>query len=157
MDVDRLPWLALLACAIAPSAAWAQQDIQLDTRMFVERVQTDINGRPRRTVTNSARPLPGDQLIFVVDWRNIGARPVRGFSVVRPVPRGSTLDLTDALMQVSVDGGDHWGRIEQLWLPTDLGGTRRAVATDITHVRWLLQSEISPGESGRLSYRAIAR
>jgi len=38
-----------------------------------------------------------------------------------------------------------------------LGGSRRAIAADITHIRWLLANEIPPGESGRLSYRLIAR
>ena len=66
-------------------------------------------------------------------------------------------DPTDPTMQVSVDGGAHWGRMEQLWLPTPLGGTRRAVAADITHVRWSLPQAVPPGHAGRLSYRATMR
>lgn len=158
MALGRLAWIGLLAAGTTPSALLAQHpDMRLDSRMFVERVQTDINGRARRIVASPDRRLPGDQIIFIVDWRNTGPRPVRGYSLVRAVPRGTMLDLSDPTMQVSADGGEHWGRIDQLWLPTPLGGSRRAIAADITHIRWLLANEIPPGESGRLSYRLIAR
>ncbi|MFD2428456.1 hypothetical protein ACFSUK_10305 [Sphingobium scionense] len=158
MALGRLAWACLLTGLVAPSAVLAQHpDMQLDSRMFVERIQTDLNYRARRIVASPDRRQPGDQLIFIVDWRNTGQRPVRGYSLVRAVPRGTTLDLSDPTMQVSIDGGEHWGRIDQLWLPTPLGGTRRAIASDITHIRWLLANEIPPGESGRLSYRLLAR
>ncbi|MDI1294804.1 MAG: hypothetical protein PSY12_02815 [bacterium] len=155
-------WLSALAALcvpplIAPSAAIAQPTIRIDTRMFVERVRTDVNGRARRILASADRAGPGDQLIFVMDWRNAGRRPVRGFALTTPVPRGASPDLTDPAMWVSVDGGAHWGRLDQLWLPTPLGGTRRATAEDVTHVRWMLADAISPGQAGRLSYRAMVR
>jgi len=149
--------LIALACVAAPEAASARQDVRLDRQMFVERVSTDINGRARRVLESADRAGSGDQLIFVVNWRNEGSRPVRGLAVTNAVPRGTQLDLSDPAMQVSVDGGAHWGRIADLWLPTPLGGSRRAVPADITHVRWTVPDEISPGESGRLSYRATVR
>lgn len=150
-------YLCLLAGAIAPSAAVAQQDIRLDTRIFVERVETDLNGRARRMLSSAERAASGDQIIYVVDWRNAGSRPVRGFAVTRPVPRGTQIDMADQVSQVSVDGGQHWDRLDRLWLPTPLGGVRRATAADVTHVRWVMGEPLSPGQAGRLSYRAIVR
>lgn len=150
-------WLIALACALAPQTGLARQDIRLDRQMFVERVSTDINGRARRTLESADRAGSGDQLIFVVNFRNEGSRPVRGLAVTNAVPRGTQLDLGDPAMQVSVDGGVHWGRLSDFWLPTSLGGTRRAAPADITHVRWTVPQEISPGEGGRLSYRATVR
>jgi len=150
-------WLCSLAVLAMPSVAAAQQDMRLDTQMFVERVMTDLNGRERRILSNADRVAPGDQLIFVVHWRNEGSNPARGFAITKAVPRGARIDTSDPRMDVSVDGGAHWGRLDQLWLPTPLGGMRRAVAEDVTHVRWPLPRSALPGESGRLSYRAIAR
>ncbi len=149
--------LCVLLALAAPSVAAAQQNVRMSTQMFVERVTTDINGRPRRVLMSAERAMPGDQLIFVVHWRNEGSRPARGFAITRAVPRGTRIDLSDPAMDVSVDGGAHWGRLDQLWLPTPLGGVRRAVAEDVTHVRWTLPRHAMPGESGRLSYRAVAR
>lgn len=150
-------WLCALACAFTPQLALARQDIRLETQMFVERVSTDINGRARRILESADRAGSGDQLILVVNWRNEGSRPVRGVAVTNAVPRGAQLDLTNRAMQISVDGGVHWGRLSDIWLPTPLGGMRRAIPADITHVRWVVPQEISPGESGRISYRATVR
>lgn len=152
-------WLRALPLALAAMSqlASAQPAISLDRQMFVERVQTDINGRARRVLASPDRLDSGDQLIFVLNWRNRGPRPVKGLALTNPVPRGATLTHADPMMQLSVDGGVRWGRLDDMWLPTPLGGTRRAVASDVTHVRLTVPQEISPGESGRFSYRATMR
>jgi hypothetical protein len=157
MKAAILSWMIALAGLAAPQAVSAQPGVRLDTQMFVERVITDVNGRSRRILASADRIAPGDQLIVIVHWRNDGSAPLRDQAVVRPLPRGMQIDPTDPTMQVSVDGGVHWGRMEQLWLPTPLGGTRRAVAADVTHVRWSLPEAVPPGHAGRLSYRATMR
>lgn len=149
--------LCISAALAVPSIAIAQQDMRLNTRMFVERVATDVNGRERRILSDPGRIAPGDQLIFVVHWRNEGSSAAKDFAITRAVPPGTRIDANDPRMEVSVDDGMHWGRLDQLWLPTPLGGTRRAVAEDVTHVRWTLPRRALPGESGRLSYRAVVR
>ncbi|KMS58126.1 hypothetical protein EWH12_07615 [Sphingobium cupriresistens] len=149
--------MALAASLTATQPAVAQPAMRLGTQTFVERVSTDINGRPRRTLASAERVGPGDTLIVIVHWRNDGAQPVRDFAVTRAVPPGILPDISDPHMQVSVDGGGHWGRLDQLWLPTPLGGVRRAVAEDVTHIRWRLPEAVQPGRAGRLSYRAVMR
>ncbi len=161
MTLRNRVWRLVLPCALAwgimPQGAMARQDLTMQTQMFVERVETDINGRPRRTLASAQRIGPGDRIVVVVNWRNRGSEPLRGLAVTRPVPPGTRLSLPDSSAQLSVDGGQSWGRLEELWLPTPLGGMRRAVAADVTHVRWTMPAQISPGESGRLSYRATVR
>lgn len=154
-----LSWLAMIAGMAAgmTDAATAQPAMRLNTQMFVERVSTDLNGRARRTLASADRISPGDTLIVIVHWRNDGRMPVRDFAVTRSVLPGTSPDLHDPAVQVSVDGGARWGRLDQLWLPTPLGGIRRAVAQDVTHMRWQLPRAVSPGEGGRLSYRAVVR
>jgi hypothetical protein len=147
----------VLAGIVPLHGATAQPALRLDTQMFVERVTTDINGRPRRLLASADRAAPGDQLIVIVHWRNESDRPLRDPAVTRALPRGVQPDATDPAIQVSVDGGAHWGRMEQLWLPTPLGGTRRAVPADVTHIRWTLPTAVPPGKGGRLTYRATMR
>lgn len=137
--------------------AMARTDIRLERQIFVERVTTDLNGRTRRILTNPDRLSPGDRLIFVINWSNQGRHPIQSLAVTNAVRRGVDPDPSDAAMQVSVDGGAHWGRLDQLWLATPLGGTRRAVPADITHVRWTLPDAVPPGQGGRLTYRATMR
>lgn len=154
-----LPWFAMMAGVAAgmTGVAAAQPAMRLDTQMFVERVSTDLNGRARRTLANADRVSSGDTLIVIVHWRNDGSHAVRDVAITRPVPRGIRPDISDPAMLVSVDGGIHWGRIDQMWLPTPLGGVRRAVAEDVTHIRWQLPDRVQPGRTGRLSYRAVMR
>lgn len=151
------PWLAVAATGMMAAPLGAQPTMRLDTQMFVERVSTDINGHPRRTLASADRVSPGDTLVVMINWRNDGAHPLRDFAITRPVPRGVRPDLTDRAMQVSIDGGDHWGRLDELWLPTPLGGMRRAVAGDVTHIRWQLPDMVPPGRTGRFSYRGVMR
>lgn len=153
----KLALAGMAAGAMMPIGAAARPDLRAETQMFVERVHTDINGRSRRTLASTSRAAPGDQLVFVVNWRNEGREPVQGVALTNPIPRGTLLTAPDPSMQVSVDGGQRWGRLEDLWLPTPLGGTRRALPADITHIRWTMPTRLSPGETARLSYRATMR
>ena len=146
----------LIAYGLAVPAAAAQPPLRLSSQTFVERVATDLNGRARRILASADRTAPGDQLIVILDWRNDGPAPLRNVAITRPVPRGLEPVLDDPMMQMSVDGGAHWGRLDDLWLPTPLGGVRRAVPADVTHIRWPLP-QAAPGQSGRLSYRLTLR
>ncbi|MFZ2994953.1 hypothetical protein [Sphingobium sp.] len=163
MRTAILPGMIALMTVCVGSALPAQPHMEgkaplrLDTQIFVERVTTDVNGRPRRLLASAGRAAPGDQLIVIVHWRNEGDRPLRALAVTRPLPRGVDIDPANPAIQVSVDNGARWGRMDQLWLPTPLGGVRRAVPADITHVRWTLPDTVEPGRAGRLSYRATMR
>jgi uncharacterized repeat protein (TIGR01451 family) len=170
MAIHRGPTIlcALAATAAAPPVANAAQrqvaapsPVALDQRAFVERVSTDVNGRARRTLAAANRLAPGDRLVFIVNYRNQGSAPVNGFTVTNPVPTHIRIAPAQFAapsdgMQVSVDGGAHWGRLADFSLPTPLGGTRRATPEDVTHVRWTLRA-IAPGDGGRIAWRAVVR
>lgn len=157
MAISREWALVAILAAASPASGNAQAGIALDTQMFVERVTTDVNGRARRILMEADRAARGDSLVFVVNWRHDGGQPVSGIALTNIVPDRVRIDPADAAMLVSVDGGVRWGRLDQLWLPTPLGGTRRATAEDVTHVRWTMPGRIAPGQSGRISYRGTVR
>lgn len=145
-----------MLCVAYPYAyAGTGQGVALDTQTFIERVQTDLNGRTRRILSSPARLVRGDQLVFVVNWRNQGARPLRDLAL--SVPGTVRIQPDDSSMEVSVDGGARWGRIGDLRLATPLGGTRRATVEDVTHIRWAMSDPVQPGTGGRISYRGTVR
>lgn len=149
--------LVALAMIGMTQSAGAQPAMRLDTQMFVEKVTADVNGRLRRTLEAASRAAPGDRMIVILHWRNDGAHPVRSFAASRAALRGLTPDFAAPGLEASIDGGRSWDRFDRLWLPTPLGGVRRAVAEDVTHVRWSLPDAARPGEAGRLSFRSVAR
>ncbi|MDX3909025.1 MAG: hypothetical protein QHC67_04320 [Sphingobium sp.] len=150
--------LSFVAQAVAAGSANAGTPaVKLVAQTFVERVSTDVNGRQRRILVQPQELGRGDRLVFLVRYRNEGSAPVRGFAVTNPVPTALQIDTTQPQMQVSVDHGRSWGRIEALSVATPLGGTRRATPADVTHVRWNVPRPVRPGQEGRISYRATVR
>ena len=150
--------LLMAAAGMLPAVpALARAPVELDSQVFVEHVQTDINGRARRVLRAPGELDAGDRLVFVVRYRNAGKAPVQGFAVTNPVPATLRIEPDQPAMQVSVDGGRSWGRLDMLSVPTPLGGTRRATAEDVTHVRWAVPAPLRPGTGGRISYRAVVR
>lgn len=162
MPSFRLPAACLtLACTALAMPATpliaGKPAVVLASQTFVERISTDSNGRSRRILATAQQMTRGDRLIVVVHYRNEGPSPVGGFAITNPVPPAVRIDMQDANMRVSVDHGRNWGRIDQLSVPTGLGGTRRATPDDVTHVRWAVPQPVRPGDTGQISYRAIVR
>jgi hypothetical protein len=150
--------LALLpVTALAPLPAVAQTPLALQSSVFVERVETDVNGRERRVLSAPERLNSGDRLLFLVRYRNGGSAPLRDFAVTNAVPASIRIDPRDSAMQVSVDGGRSWGQLDRITMRTPLGGTRRATPDDVTHVRMTVKDAVAPGEGGRISYRGVVR
>ena len=54
--------------------------------MFVERATPTPNGQPRVSLEPPAVVTPGDQLVFVLSYRNNGAAPASDFTVTNPLP-----------------------------------------------------------------------
>ncbi|MDT0506939.1 hypothetical protein [Novosphingobium sp. MMS21-SN21R] len=115
------------------------------------------NGAETIKLVEPASVVPGDRLLFRTRYSNTGKSAVDAFVVTNPVPTAVTVAApsTDAL-EVSVDGGKAFARLGQLSLADGKGGMRRAVATDITHIRWTIP-QIAPGASGSLEYHAVVR
>lgn len=160
LALRAFPALLMAVACISPLAslyarAETGRGVALDTQTFVERVQTDLNGRTRRILSSPARLVRGDQLVFVVNWRNRGVRPLRDLAL--SVPGTVRIQPDESSMEVSVDGGVRWGRLGDLWLTTLPGGVRRATAEDVTHVRWAMPGPVQPGTGGRISYRGTVR
>ncbi|WP_070153567.1 hypothetical protein [Sphingobium phenoxybenzoativorans] len=153
-------WTILAASLVTlahPAAALAQQPVTLSSNVFVEKVSNDLNGGERRVLAAPGQLGQGDRLVFVLRYRNDGPAPVSRFAVTNPVPQSVRIDTARQDMQVSVDGGRNWGRLDKLQLRTPFGGTRRATADDITHVRWTVNSPVSPGATGQIAYRGVVR
>ena len=150
-------WLTLLAL-IAPAAASAAEDVTLSSKVLVERVKTGPDGKTATVREEPGVVTPGDRLVFVIGYRNGGAKPATGFTLTNPVPAAVAYTGTeDPAAAVSVDGGKTWGALAALRVAQADGTSRPATAADVTHVRWSFSQAIAPGASGDLSFRGIVR
>lgn len=154
--IARFACAAALVCAATAVSAQAAQPIELKGDVKVDKLVVE-NGKEKHVYSDPRVVVPGDKLVFSTAYRNTGSAPVKDFVVTNPVPAAVMLapDAAEALT-VSVDGGKTWGKLATLRVSDGKGGTRPAVAGDVTHLRWVL-AQVAPGAAGTLSYNAIVR
>ena len=150
--------LFLLLAALIPGPAFAANQVALDNHVFVERVLIDAEGKQRILLEEPKVVVPGDRLVFVLNYRNAGAQPADKFVVTNPMPAAVRFaDAGDTRPFVSVDGGKQWGLLSDLRVPME-GGTRRAAQpADVTHIRWAFQNPIPVGGTCKLMLRGVVK
>lgn len=152
------PALFLLLAALLPGQALAANQVALDNNVFVERVSTDAQGKQRILLEEPKVVVPGDRLVFVLNYRNAGAQPADKFVITNPMPSAVRFaDAGDTSPFVSVDGGKQWGLLADLSVPMADGTSRAAQPADVTHVRWAFQKPIPVGGTGKLMFRGVVK
>lgn len=150
--------LLFLAVALAPTQAWAGNQVALDNSVFVERIKTDANGRQSVLLEEPKVVVPGDKLVFVLNYRNGGAQPADKFVITNPMPTAVRFtDAGDTQPIVSVDGGKQWGLLADLRIAAEDGTQRAAQPGDVTHIRWAFHKPIPAGASGKLMFRGVVK
>ncbi len=150
-------FLALLAL-LAPVAAFAADAVSLSSKVFVERVRQEADGKTRTVREEPGVVTPGDKIVIVLSYRNNGAAPATGFVVTNPIPNSVAFaggESEGAI--VSVDGGKSWGALASLRIANADGTSRPASQADVTHIRWTFARPIAAGASGQLSFRGVVK
>jgi uncharacterized repeat protein (TIGR01451 family) len=152
-----VPFVLALAFAATPAAAIAAPgQIALAGDVKLEKTVLE-NGQSRTELLEPKVVVPGDRLLFTTRYTNGGTVPAKNFVVTNPLPAAVTLSYDAAGgYSVSVDHGKTWGSLSTLKVTDAKAGVRAATASDVTHLRWTLQS-IAPGFTGTVRYRAIVR
>ena len=150
--------LFLLLAVLAPTQALAANQVVLDNSVFVERATTDATGKRRVLLEEPKVVVPGDRLVFVLNYRNAGAQPADAFVITNPMPSAVRFaDAGDTRPFVSVDGGKSWGTLDTLTVPLADGTRRPAQPADVTHIRWAFQNPIPAGGAGKLMFRGVVK
>lgn len=152
-----LQLLFALTFVASPAAAIAAPgQVALAGDVKLEKTVTE-NGTSRTELLEPKVVVPGDRLLFTTRYTNGGSTPAKNFVVTNPLPAAVTLSYDAAGgYSVSVDHGKTWGPLSTLKVIDAKAGVRAATASDVTHLRWTLQS-IAPGFTGTVRYRAIVR
>lgn len=146
---------ALIAASAAQSAAPASRSLELESRLFREAAQVDVNGATRRSLSNVSTVRSGDKLLFVIRYRNTGTAPVTGTAIVSELPPRVSIDPSqNSRIEVSLDGGHRWDRPGATFLTTTDGKLRPASGRAPTHIRVRLDRPVAPGASGQEIFRA---
>ena len=143
----------VLSTILVPSHAYAKSPITLDSQIFVERVVKSDTGS-KVVLEKPKRVVPGDNLVFVLNYTNQGHEAARDFVVTNPLPAAvAFVGGTNGSALVSVDGGKSWGALDQLKIVRADGSVRPAEPDDVTHIKWQMNQSIAAGSGGKLMYR----
>lgn len=149
--------LLLLLC----STAHAQQASQLSLTVTgqEEQISQDENGVEVVRYSDLASVLPGDVVRYTISYHNHGSDPADSVVITNPIPEQmhylatSAKSTASTTITFSVDGGKNYAAPEQLTVQEN-NQTRPAIASDYTHIQWLLNTSIAADEQGSVSYRA---
>lgn len=143
---------------ILPGTALAANNVSLSSDVFVERKVAKPNGMTAVVLEQPTTVIPGDNLVFVVKYKNVGIAPASNFSVTNPLPKAVAFNGTsDGTEIVSVDGGKTWGPLSALTYARENGQVRPALMADVTHVKWKFNRSISVGSEGKLIFRGTVK
>lgn len=132
--------------------------LELASDIFVEREQKRADGSTALVLEKPKVVLPGDQLVFVVRYKNVGKEPASKLTVTNPIPSAVAFSRTaDGTEVVSVDGGKNWGQLSSLKIATAQGAQRPAMPSDVTHIKWNLDQTLAAGSAGKLVFRGVVR
>lgn len=144
--------LSAILIALPAQAMTASQKVE------VERKVTQADGQVDVVLTPPDKVLPGDMLVYTVNYYNDKQEVTNNFRLDMPVPAEVTYlegsaQRDNAVVLFSIDNGQTFKPRERLLVNLDTGGTRSAVSEEITHIRWTLTQDLNPGDRGEMSFR----
>lgn len=150
--------IAYLASTIVGAPAFAATPLQLSSDVFVERQIKRADGTKTVILEKPNIVTPGDNLVFVVKYRNVSSSTASNFVVTNPLPSAVMFNGTsDGLEVVSTDGGRSWGFLKNLRVAKADGATRPAQRGDVTHLKWNLNQPLTAGAEGKLIFRGVVK
>lgn len=152
----RMIFLALSASLVTTPAL--ATSVALNSDVFIERISTDGDGKRKVTLEEPKVVVPGDRLVFVLNYRNASGKPADKFVVTNPMPTAVQFaEQADDNAVVSIDGGKNWGSLAELRVVDVSGEQRPARTEDVTHIRWSFNQPIPVGGSGKLMFRGVVK
>ena len=153
-----LALFTLLGTFAAATVAAPPAAIKLDIAVQKEIAIKDPGGVQKVQLVEPKLVVPGDAVVYRITYTNVGKEPTSAVVVNNRVPEHmtyipATAEGANTNILFSVDG-TVFGPPEKLKVRLPDGTERPATVKDISYIRWLVASEVQPGGSGTVSYKA---
>jgi len=151
----------LVAALLLCGNALAQQGaIRLEHKAEQQETVTDENGIEQTRLVAAARVLPGEEVLFTVTYTNVGDEAAEDVVIINPVPEhmfyvNDSATGENTSITFSVDGGETFAAPQDLLITDALGAERPAAAKDYSHIRWVIESDVTAGGSGTVHFAAV--
>lgn len=106
--------------------------------------------------------VPGEVIVYRLDYENDGSEPVTDMVLTMPVPSEVTFqegsaDQDGMETYFSADGGATFHVLGNVMIDALDGTLTPAGAADITHVQWVAKIQIAPNTRGQLQFKAALK
>ena len=140
-------------------AGAAHADVELNTVAQTEVTRINQAGQEVTVLEPAAKVVPGDEVIYTINFVNRGTDPAADVVITNPIPDHMVFTKVEdspraAAVSMSADGGSRYDAPRNLTVTDAKGQPRPAKASDFTHVRWVFQEPLEPGAEGSVSFRA---
>jgi uncharacterized repeat protein (TIGR01451 family) len=158
-----------LSCLIAVASLGlvnAQQpQIVLNVQLEQELTITDDTGKPQVVRRKVDKSKPGDLLVYTLVYTNSGSTPVNDATVNDPVPVGTVLLPGSATgeksrISFSADAGKSYSAFPaqvDVIGPDGKTISKKASADEYTHIRWVSNEPLGPGESRIAEFKVLVQ
>lgn len=139
----------------------ALAELELKSAAYVDVTVKGKDGKVQKKRQPVSTAIPGSEVLYVISYRNGGAKPASDVVINNPVPPAmrfvpGSAEGAGTRAEVSVDG-KRFGALETLTVTGADGKPRAASGEDVTQLRWTVQGAVAPGKEGSVSFRAIVR
>lgn len=159
--------LVLLVAWVAMATPQLNAKIQIHNEAYVEKTKKVKKGKvfkEVKVIEKAGKVIPGEDVIFVITYKNAGKESATDVVITNPVPKHTSFKSSETEnnedFQVSVDNGKKYGELKKLKVKEIVNKKsmrRRALAKDVTHVRFRLTKALAPNESGKVKIRATLK
>lgn len=150
----------LLMTTLYGNAAQAADTIRLTSTVRQEIVETDAAGNRQVKRVAAKKVVPGDEVIYLIEFENTGAKAAENIVIQNPVPehtryKAGSAAGSDTRISYSIDAGKHFDTPKNLKVIQADGSSRPATAADYTAIRWIYNKALPPGRKSSVEYRVV--
>lgn len=153
---------SIVAVGLLAMSVHALAAIELKNEALREVETVDKDGKKIKELKTVERAVPGQEVIYVLTYKNTDKKPATNVVISNPVPKELTYVAgsetgKNARFEVSVDGGKKFATLDKLTIKTADGKLRPAMAADVTNLRWSVTEPVKAGAEGKVSYRTLLK
>ena len=158
-SIFKLFFNTLFISLLFASNAFAEGGkIVLTNKVFKQVIKKDKEGNVTYEYVKPELALPGDVILYVISFENIGTDVAKDIVINNPMPNNSKYRMDSAVgknttISFSIDNGKTFGNPAQLVVTDASGNEWKAKPENYTHVRWLYNKSLEPGGKGEVSFK----
>ncbi len=144
---------------LLPAQAFSEEGpVKFANKVLKQVIKAGKNGEKQFSYVEPTLATPGDVMLYSITFENIGKEPVNNIVVNNPIPNNSKYRMNSATgkntkITFSIDGGKAFGNPEDLVVKDKTGKSWVAKPEEYTHIRWVYEKSLAPGEKGEVSYK----